>query len=83
VRLKEQAEVAAQITGGWRTNQHDEGSFGVKLGIPMRGNIDFAGIERPAPPPKPPRAPTAKFVLSPEEVQGVEILIDASTRHPS
>lgn len=24
-------EVAAQVVGGWRTNQHDAGSFGVKL----------------------------------------------------
>lgn len=75
-------EVAAQITGGWRTNQHDEGSFGVKLGIPVRGDIDFAGIKRPAPPPKPPRAPTAKVVLSPEEVQGVETLIERLNTTP-
>jgi len=86
LRLREQAEavdrpnatleVAAQITGGWRTNQHDEGSFGVKLGIPLRGDINFAGVVRPASPAKPPRAPTAKIVLSPEEIQGVEILIE-------
>jgi hypothetical protein len=75
-------EVAAQITGGWRTNQHDEGSFGVKLGIPVRGDINFAGIVRPAPAPKPPRAPTAKIVLTSEEVQGVEILIERLNSTP-
>jgi hypothetical protein len=29
----------ARIDGGWRTNQHDAGHFGVKLSIPLRGPI--------------------------------------------
>jgi collagen type III alpha len=28
------AKVAAKIVGGWRTNQHDAGHFGVKLAMP-------------------------------------------------
>lgn len=32
---------AAKIVGGWRTNQHDEGSFGVRLAVPNRDWIDF------------------------------------------
>lgn len=32
---------AARISGGWRTNQYDEGSFGVRLAIPNRGDIQF------------------------------------------
>ncbi len=32
---------AAIIKGGWRTNQHDEGDFGARLGIPTRGEIGF------------------------------------------
>lgn len=35
------AACAARITGGWRTNQHDEGDFSVRLAIPRRGQIDF------------------------------------------
>ena len=39
-------ECAALIKGGWRTNQHDEGHFGIWLAVPNRGPIDFgaAGI---------------------------------------
>ena len=32
----------ARIDGGWRTNQHDAGHFGVKLAIPGRGPITLA-----------------------------------------
>lgn len=32
----------ARIDGGWRTNQHDAGHFGVKLAIPNRGKITVA-----------------------------------------
>jgi len=32
----------ARIVGGWRTNQHDAGHFGVKLAIPNRGQITVA-----------------------------------------
>lgn len=43
----------ALIVGGWRTNQYDEGSFGVRLAIPTRGWIDFGtGVK----PPEKPRA---------------------------
>ncbi|MEO5324268.1 HIRAN domain-containing protein [Mesorhizobium sp. CC13] len=42
------ARCAAEIVGGWRTNQHDEGSFGVRLAIPTRGAIDFGnGMVQP------------------------------------
>jgi hypothetical protein len=33
------ARCAARLDGGWRTNQHDEGSFGIRLGIPGRGRF--------------------------------------------
>jgi hypothetical protein len=50
------ALVVAEIRGGWRTNQHDQGFFGVCLKMPKSGWIDFGvGAEQPAPPPKPPR----------------------------
>ena len=29
----------ARIDGGWKTNQHDAGHFGVKLSLPLRGPI--------------------------------------------
>lgn len=35
---------AATIRGGWRTNQHDAGHFGVKLGVPTRGVITVEGV---------------------------------------
>ena len=40
------ARCQAKIAGGWRTNQYDEGQFGVRLAIPGYGKIDFgsAGI---------------------------------------
>jgi len=31
----------AKIVGGWRTNQHDQGYFGVKLAVPRNGWVDF------------------------------------------
>ena len=40
---------AARTRGGWRTNQHDEGHYGVTLSIPNQGWIDFGvGAEPPA-----------------------------------
>lgn len=36
-RLGEGARCAAKVKGGWRTNQYDEGQFGVSLGVPGRG----------------------------------------------
>ena len=35
------ATCGARINGGWRTNQYDEGHFGVRLAIPGRGPLDF------------------------------------------
>lgn len=35
------ATCGARISGGWRTNQHDEGQFGVRLAIPGWGPLDF------------------------------------------
>ncbi|MEP1199700.1 HIRAN domain-containing protein [Tateyamaria sp.] len=37
----ESAICEARISGGWRTNQHDFGMYGVKLKIPKRGQIEF------------------------------------------
>ncbi len=37
------ATCGARINGGWRTNQYDEGHFGVKLAIPGWGPLDFGG----------------------------------------
>jgi hypothetical protein len=34
-------KVDAEIKGGWRTNQHDEGAYGVKLKFPKRGKIEL------------------------------------------
>ncbi|MCU0907099.1 MAG: HIRAN domain-containing protein [Rhodobacteraceae bacterium] len=44
----ERATCGAKIIGGWRTNQYDEGSFGVRLAIPCWGWIDF-GLGKQAP----------------------------------
>lgn len=41
----------ALIAGGWRTNQHDEGSFGVRLAIPNWGWIDMGTGKTPPPAP--------------------------------
>jgi hypothetical protein len=52
------AECNARIQGGWRTNQHDEGHFGIRLAMPMRGWIDFGiGAEPPGGHPKPSTRP--------------------------
>ena len=44
----DRAGCGARIRGGWRTNQHDEGLYGVKLAIPEIGWIDF-GLGKEAP----------------------------------
>ena len=41
-RPGEGARCAAKIVGGWRTNQYDEGYFGVRLGIPGWGPFTLA-----------------------------------------
>lgn len=39
---------SARVRGGWRTNQYDEGHYGVQLAIPTYGWIDFGvGTEPP------------------------------------
>ena len=43
----DRAECAARIRGGWRTNQHDEGAYGVYLAIPQMGWIEFGTGARP------------------------------------
>lgn len=35
------AKCMARIRGGWRTNQYDEGMYGVSLAVPKMGQIDF------------------------------------------
>lgn len=45
------AECDAIVRGGWRTNQYDEGLYGVRLAIPRRDWIDF-GLGK-SPPAKP------------------------------
>lgn len=35
------AGCGARVNGGWRTNQHDQGYFGVRLAVPTWGPIDF------------------------------------------
>ncbi len=43
------AACRARVRGGWRTNQHDEGHYGVSLAIPNWGRIDFGiGAKPPA-----------------------------------
>lgn len=37
------ATCGARINGGWRTNQYDEGHFGLRLAIPDWGPLDFGG----------------------------------------
>ncbi|WP_395517545.1 HIRAN domain-containing protein [Pseudorhizobium flavum] len=60
------ARCMARIRGGWRTNQHDEGDYGVQLAIPNQGWIDFgvggsppAAVKRGAPPKVPKARPTS------------------------
>lgn len=43
-----QVRCGGLVKGGWRTNQYDEGSFGVWLAIPRRGWIDM-GTGKQAP----------------------------------
>lgn len=35
------SRVEAQVVGGWRTNQYDQGSFGVRLKMPSGGPTNF------------------------------------------
>lgn len=57
----DRARCKAKIVGGWRTNQHDSGHFGVRLGIPTRDWIDFGvGKQPPAKEQKQPRAKSSR-----------------------
>jgi len=38
----DKATCDGRIQGGWRTNQYDEGHYGVRLAIPSRGEVEFA-----------------------------------------
>lgn len=67
----ERASCSAKIVGGWRTNQHDSGHFGVKLGIPTRGWIDF-GIGKQAPAPE--WKPTSSSQQKPEAAKSGPLL---------
>lgn len=65
---------AARIRGGWRTNQHDQGHYGVRLAVPTWGWIDLGiGGEKPVKPREPRKAstipaPAAKGPLSGERI---------------
>jgi hypothetical protein len=56
----------ARIRGGWRTNQHDEGHYGVALSVPNMGWIDF-GIGASPPPPEPRKPPVRRPMPTPAE----------------
>ena len=69
--------VDAVVRGGWRTNQHDEGHFGVRLSAPTRGAIHFEG-HAPPPPPKKNRAasqPAAPVELSDYDLRALDDVI--------
>lgn len=57
--------VNAVVRGGWRTNQYDEGHFGVRLSAPTRGAIPFEGQARA---PTPQKDRTAREPAAPGEV---------------
>lgn len=65
---------AARVRGGWRTNQHDEGHYGVRLAVPTWGWIDLGiGAEKPVKQREPRKAstipaPAAKGPLSGERI---------------
>ena len=42
----DEAACEAQVVDGWRTNQYDEGHFGVRLAVPRWGWIDFGRSAR-------------------------------------
>ncbi|WP_211242017.1 HIRAN domain-containing protein [Roseivivax halodurans] len=64
------ANCRARIKGGWRTNQHDEGLYGVSLGINSWGWIDFGlGKAPPTPPQRPKPAPEGPL-------KGLRVVID-------
>ena len=56
----ERARCSSKIVGGWRTNQHDSGHFGVRLGIPTWGWIDFGIGKQPPAPEKKPKTPSQR-----------------------
>ncbi|WP_373067706.1 hypothetical protein, partial [Thioalkalivibrio sp.] len=40
------AACKATVVGGWRTNQHDQGCFGMKLTMPCRGGVETHGLPK-------------------------------------
>jgi len=89
VRLKAEAErvgrggaiieAAAIVRGGWRTNQYDEGDFGIRLGIPTWGPVSFEGFADPraqSKVPKSPRKPAPPVELAPEDLTALEVVIE-------
>lgn len=89
LRLKTQMDEAgltavrcrARIRGGWRTNQYDEGSYGVTLAMPTMGWIDLGiGAERPAP--KKPQPKPVKTVVENGPLSGERIAFMGESQAP-
>lgn len=55
----------ARVRGGWRTNQHDEGLYGVRLAVPTRGLIDFGLPDRS------PKTPVIEWPKKPKKIRVV------------
>lgn len=63
----DRATCGAKIVGGWRTNQFDKGSFGVRLAVPNWGWIDFGiGKQAPSKPAAASSAPKRKRTARPK-----------------
>lgn len=70
---------AARIRGGWRTNQYDEGHFGVRLAMPSTGWIDFGiGAEEPAPSPRAETEPKAITPASCGPLMGEKVALQGA-----
>lgn|GEM_PF-1409419 len=71
----------ARVRGGWRTNQYDEGHYGVQLSMPTMGWIDLGiGAERPAPVKSAPKP--QKVAVSDGPLSGQRIAIMGESRDP-
>lgn len=90
-RVSEQMDAAslavvacdAQVRGGWRTNQYDEGQFGVRLAVPTMGWIDLGiGADKPEPPARSPRPSSETRIIAPAAsgpLQGEKIALQGAT----
>lgn len=69
--------VDAVVRGGWRTNQHDEGHFGVRLAAPTRGAAHFEGHAPTTTPKKDGavRQPAAPVELSEDDLRALDDLL--------